>query len=151
MIRATTAVIAGIVAWAVVATGMDLILRATLSGYALAEPQLHFTLGMMLARLAVPGAVPSLAAGLITAWISRGNGRIVTLLAVILFFVFLPSHYALWSKFPWWYHLTFLGSIFLLTACGAVLARKAFSTPAATIEPPASASTRDTPSSIGQA
>lgn len=149
MIRATIAVIAGIVAWAVVATGMDLILRATLSGYAVAEPQLHFTLGMMLARLAVPGAVPSLAAGFITAWISRGNGRVVILLGIVLFLVFLPSHYALWPKFPWWYHLTFLGSIFLLTACGAVIARKAFATPAATIEPPESVSTRETPSSFG--
>jgi hypothetical protein len=121
MIRATLAVIVGLIAWVICATALDVLLRLTLPGYAAAEPQLQFTLGMMIARLALPGAVPSLVAGFATAWIARRKARVVAILAIILVAVFLPSHYHFWTKFPLWYHLTFLGSLLLLTVCGARL------------------------------
>ena len=119
MIRGVIAVVAGLVVWFICATAVDILVRFTLPGYAAAEPQLQFTLGMMIARLALPGAIPSIAAGFASALISRGNRRVTAALAIILMVVFLPVHYHLWTKFPLWYHLTFLGS--LLTWLGARL------------------------------
>lgn len=121
MIRAAIPVIVGLIVWVVCATGLDILLRFTLPGYAAAEPQMHFTLPMMIARLAVPGAVPFLCAGFATAWVGRGDRRPVIAVAVILLFMFLPVHYRLWIRFPIWYHLTFLGSLLLLTWFGAKL------------------------------
>jgi hypothetical protein len=121
MIRAVVAVMAGLVVWLICATALNVLVRFTLPGYAAAEPQLQFTLTMMIARLALPGAIPSIAAGFASAWISRGNRRVTAALAIILLVVFLPAHYHLWTKFPLWYHLTFLGSLFLLTWLGAKL------------------------------
>ena len=119
MMRAVWAVVAGLVAWGIVATGLDILLRYTLTGYASAEPQLNFTLGMMIARLALPGAVPSVIAGFESAWIARGDRRAIAVVIIILLAAFLPAHYRLWAKFPLWYHLTFLGSLILLTWLGA--------------------------------
>jgi hypothetical protein len=98
-----------------------MLLRLALPGYTAAEPQLHFTLGMMIARLALPGAVPSVCAGFVSAWISRGDRRVIAALTIILLVAFLPAHYHLWSRFPVWYHLSFLGSLLLLPALGARL------------------------------
>ena len=121
MIRASLAVIIGLVVWVICATALDIPLRYTLPGYAAAEPQLQFTLPMMIARLALPGAVPSVAAGFAGAWISRGNRRAVAALAIVLLAIFLPTHYYVWTKVPLWYHLVFLGSLPLLTWLGATL------------------------------
>ena len=77
MIRGALAVIVGLIVWGVVATGLDMLLRVALPGYAANEPQLHFTLGMMIARLALPGAVPSVGAGFVSAWISRSDRRAI--------------------------------------------------------------------------
>jgi hypothetical protein len=119
MIRVVIAVVVGLVVWGIVATGLDILLRFALTGYASAEPQLNFTLGMMIARLALPGAVPSVIAGFVSAWIARGDRRVTALLIIILLAAFLPAHYRLWTKFPLWYHLTFLGSLILLPWLGA--------------------------------
>jgi len=121
MIRAGVAVIVGLVVWFICATILDILLRFTLAGYAAAEPQLQLTLGMMIARLALPGAIPSIAAGFASAWISRGNRRVTAALVIVLVVVFLPAHYHLWAKFPLWYHLTFFGSLLLLAWLGARL------------------------------
>ena len=77
---------------------------------------------MMIARLALPGAVPTVLAGFACAWIARGDRRVIAALAIILVAVFLPAHYRFWLKFPIWYHLTFFGSLVLLTFLGARLA-----------------------------
>jgi hypothetical protein len=121
MIRAVIAVVTGVVIWGLCATGLDVLLRSLLPGYAAAEPQFNFTPGMMIARLAMPGAVPSIIAGFASAWIARGDRRVIAALAAVLFLVFLPTHYRLWAQFPVWYHLTFLGSLILLTFLGARL------------------------------
>jgi uncharacterized membrane protein YhdT len=96
-----------------------MLLRFALVGYAAAEPHLQFTLGMMIARLALPGAIPSVGAGFVSAWISRGSRRVIAVLVIILLAAFLPAHYQLWTKFPLWYHLTFLTSLIVLTLLGA--------------------------------
>jgi hypothetical protein len=121
MIRACAAVFFGLIVWAVCATGLDYLLRLGLPGYAAAEPHLHFTLTMMIARLALPGAIPSVVAGFITGWIARGDRRSVAVLAIVLVAVFLPAHYHVWAEFPLWYHATFFGSLVLLTVLGARL------------------------------
>lgn len=121
MIRMTIAVVVGLIVWILCATALDILLRVTLSGYAVAEPSLHFTFGMMIARLALPGAVPSVAAGFASAWVARGNRRAAVVLGFILLLAFLPAHYRLWTQFPLWYHLTFLASLPLLTLLGAAL------------------------------
>jgi hypothetical protein len=121
LIRAIIAVVAGVIVWGAVAVGLDLLLRIIFPGYAAAEPEFRFTLGMMLARLALPGAVPSIAAGFVSAWIARGEVRVVAVLAIILLLCFLPGHYHLWTKFPLWYHLTFFVSLILLPLLGAKL------------------------------
>ena len=121
MIRASLAVIIGLVVWVICATAFDIPLRFAIAGYAAAEPQLQFTLPMMIARLALPGAVPSIAAGFASAWISRGNRRAIAALAIALLAIFLPTHYHVWTKVPLWYHLIFLGSLPLLTWLGARL------------------------------
>jgi hypothetical protein len=121
MIRTAIAVVVGLIIWVLCATALDVLLRLALSGYAAAEPSLHFTLGMMIARLALPGAVPSIVAGFASTWIARGNRRAAIVLAIILLLVFLPTHYRLWTQFPLWYHLTFLASLPLLTLLGTTL------------------------------
>ena len=97
------------------------LLRIALPGYAASEPQFNFTLSMMIARLALPGAVPSIGAGFVSAWIARSDRRVIVALIILLLAIFLPAHYRLWEKFPLWYHLTFLGSLILLTLLGARL------------------------------
>jgi hypothetical protein len=121
MMRGAFAVVVGLIAWVVIATGLDVLLRLVLPGYAASEPQFNFTLTMMIARLALPGAVPSIGAGFVCAWIARGDRRMIVTLIIILVAIFLPAHYRLWEKFPWWYHLTFLVSLILLTLLGARL------------------------------
>jgi len=121
VIRSTVAVIVGLFTWAICATGLDLFLRLVLAGYGAAEPQMQFTTSMMVARLALPGGIPSVAAGFAGAWIARGNRRVIVALVIILLAAFLPAHYQLWAKFPLWYHLTFLGSLILLPWFGARL------------------------------
>jgi hypothetical protein len=121
MMRGAIAVVVGLIVWVVIATGLDVLLRVVLPGYAVSEPQFNFTLTMMIARLALPGAVPSIGAGFVCAWLARGDRRVIIVLILILLAIFLPAHYRLWEKFPLWYHLAFLGSLILLTLLGARL------------------------------
>jgi hypothetical protein len=124
MIRNILAILAGLFTWGVVATVLDVVLRRVIPGYAAAEPQLHFTLGMMLARLALPGALSSVAAGFVSSLIGRGHRIAVAALAMVLLAVFLPTHYRLWTSFPAWFHLTFLGSLLVMPWLGAGVARR---------------------------
>jgi len=121
MIRAVLAVVAALVTWVIVATAIDILLRIVLPGYAAAEPEFHFTTAMMIARLALPGAVPSVCAGFVGAWIARSDRRVIAALTIILLIAFAPQHYRLWTTFPVWYHLTFLGSLIVLPSLGARL------------------------------
>jgi hypothetical protein len=119
MLRTAGAVAAGLVAWMVVATTCNLVLRAAIPGYAEVEAAMTFTMTMMLLRLLL-GALSSFCAGLAAAWVARSNGIAVKLLAGVLLVVFLPVHYTLWERFPIWYHLTFLLSLVVATMLGAM-------------------------------
>lgn len=113
-------VVGGLIVWFVVATVANLVVKLSWPDYAAAMPTMSFTLGMMLARLAL-GALSSLCAGFTVVWITGRRGVPVYVVGVILIVCFVPIHYMLWDKFPAWYHLTFLVSLLPLTLLGAAL------------------------------
>ncbi|MFZ0916953.1 MAG: hypothetical protein WAN04_08685, partial [Candidatus Udaeobacter sp.] len=117
-LKTVGAVLAGLVTWIFVATILNLPLRISWPHYHEAETAFNFTFTMKLARLAL-GAVSSIAAGFVAAWIGNGRMRASMLTGAILLGLFIPDHYLLWSKFPVWYHLTFLLSLVPLTFLGA--------------------------------
>ncbi len=123
IVKTIVAVIAGLVTWIIVATVINLPLRAGWPHYHDAETAFNFTLGMKLARL-VLGALSSLCGGFVAGWITRGSTMAATALGIVLLALFVPNHYLLWDKFPVWYHLTFLISLFPLTLLGAALSNR---------------------------
>ena len=118
--KTIAAVIAGLITWILVATAGNLLLRASWPNYHEAEIAFHFTLGMMIARLAL-GALASVCAGFVVACITKINSAAAKFTGVALLLLFIPNHYLLWDKFPIWYHLTYLISLFPLTRLGAML------------------------------
>jgi hypothetical protein len=114
------AVVFGVAAWVVVATVLNRLLRAGLAGYGEVEATMAFTQPMLWARL-VLGAVASLAAGYVTAWLAGSSGRPAKALVATLLVIFVPMHAALWAKFPAWYHAVFLLSLVALPLVGARL------------------------------
>lgn len=122
MKRSILAFIAGLAAWALVASLLNRGLRLALRGYAAAEPEMTFTHGMMAARL-VLGALASLAAGAATRAVAPSSRRAAWVLGAVLLAAFIPIHVRLWANFPVWYHLVFLGTLVPLVALGATLIR----------------------------
>ena len=120
MARGISGIVGGLVAWFLIATIGNLALRSVWASYAEVEKAMTFTLAMLVARLFL-GALSSVCAGLTVAWITKRNERMVKALAGILFVLFIPVHYALWDRFPLWYHLVFLASLVLMTLLGALL------------------------------
>jgi hypothetical protein len=120
MKRAVVAFIVGLLAWGVVVSLIDRVLRLSLAGYAAAEPTLTFTLGMMWARL-VMAAVTSLSAGVVVGAIAPASKRTPWVLGLVILAVFVPVHVRLWHTFPAWYHLSFLVPLAPLIAAGAWL------------------------------
>ena len=122
MKRLIFAFVAGLALWLVVATLLNLGLRAGLAGYALAEPTMSFTLGMKVARL-ILGALASLAAGAAAGLIAPSRTGLPWVLGAVVLAAFIPVHVQLWGKFPVWYHLVFLGTLVPLVVLGAALIR----------------------------
>ena len=114
------AIIAGFTTWILVASILNFPLRVWWPHYHEAETAFTFTLGMKLARLALAAAA-SLCSGFVAAWIANGRRTAAIALGILLLLLFIPNHYLLWDKFPIWYHLTFLVSLFPLTVLGAIL------------------------------
>lgn len=121
--RTVAGLCGGVLAWFVIATVANLALRLSWPAYVQVEQAMTFTLGMQVARLLI-GALASLGAGFVVAWITKGNSRAVRLVAGVLFIVFVPVHYWVWDKFPVWYHAVFLASLIVLTLCGAMVYRR---------------------------
>jgi len=120
MIRTALAVVAGFVVWFLVATAVNLGLRLSWPEYAQVEKAMQFTLAMKWARLAM-GAISSLAAGYAASRAGRHGRAAVVATGLLLLALFVPIHYGLWDRFPVWYHLTFLLSLFPLTVLGGRL------------------------------
>lgn len=122
MWRTIASVVAGLVAWAVVVTLINFGLRAAIPGYHVAEATLDFTLTMKIARLLM-AAVTSLAAGAVVTLIEPRRKWAPWAVGLIVLGMFLPVHVSLWSRFPVWYHLSFLVPLAPLVALGAALFR----------------------------
>jgi hypothetical protein len=116
-------IVAGLIAWIIVATIGNLLFRVLWPGYTEAEISMTFTLAMMVARLLL-GALCSACGGLAVAWIAKGKGVATKTLGIVVTALFIPVHYGLWDKFPIWYHVLFLASLFPLTVLGATLLRR---------------------------
>ena len=117
------AAIAALVTWIFVATVLNLALRAWWPHYHEAETAFNFTFAMKLTRLAL-GAISSVSAGFVAAWLGKGRMKAATFTGIVLLGLFIPGHYRIWDKFPVWYHLTFLVSLLPLTLLGAALNRR---------------------------
>ena len=123
MKRSILACLAGLLTWLVVVSLINRLLRLGLPDYTAAEHTLQFTLTMKWARL-VMAIATSIAAGAVTGWVSR-NRWAPWFVGLVVLAMFLPAHIALWSRFPLWYHLTFLLTIVPAVLMGALLtARK---------------------------
>ena len=120
MKRSILACLAGLITWLVVVSVINRLLRLSLPNYHAAEQTLQFTLGMKWARLAM-AIVTSLAAGAVTGWIAPSNRWAPWVVGLVVLAMFLPVHIAIWSKFPAWYHLTFLLTIVPAVLVGALL------------------------------
>ena len=122
MKRPILAFAVGLVVWVLLISVLDRVLRIFVAGYAAAEPTMSFRLGMLAARLLIAAAT-SLLAGAATAWIAPSSPRLAVLLGTVLLVAFIPIHVRLWSLFPFWYHLVFLGTLIPLVMLGAWLVR----------------------------
>jgi hypothetical protein len=120
MKRSILACLAGLLTWIVVVTLINRVLRLSLPNYTAAEQTLQFTLGMKWARLLM-AIVTSLVAGAVTRWISPFSRWAPLVGGGVVLAMFLPVHIAIWSKFPVWYHLTFLLTIIPAVLLGALL------------------------------
>ena len=119
MVRPIGGVAAGVIAWIVVVTVLNLGLRHGWSDYAAVEKAMTFTVSMKIARLAMSG-VSSLVGGVVAGAIDRRD-RAPLVSGLVLLLVFVPVHYALWQRFPVWYHLAFLTSLPALAWAGGRL------------------------------
>jgi hypothetical protein len=117
--RSIAGVAAGVAVWVLVATLGNLVLRVTWPAYAAVEKAMNFTLGMLIARLAL-GAVSSLGAGFAVARITRRNAIAAWCLVALLLAIFIPVLYTLCQRFPARYHVVFLASLVLFTLLGAM-------------------------------
>jgi ABC-type Co2+ transport system permease subunit len=120
MKRSVLACLAGLLTWIVVVTVINRVLRLSLPNYTAAEKTLQFTLGMKWARLLM-AVMTSVVAGAVIGWISRSSRWAPLIVGSVVLAMFLPMHIAIWSKFPVWYHLTFLLTIIPGVIVGALL------------------------------
>jgi hypothetical protein len=120
MWRTILGVIGGLMAWAAIATLLDIGLRHALPGYAQAEPALAFTLPMEIGRLSL-AVLASLGTGVTVRAIAPASKRAPWITGLLILALFLPVHIQIWSRLPVWYHLFFLSTLAPLVALGAQL------------------------------
>jgi hypothetical protein len=121
IMRLIGGIVVGVLAWGIVVTILNLGLRHGWPAYGVVERAMLFTVPMMAARLSISG-ISSLVGGYAAAAIGR-SGQAALIAGVLLLLIFLPIHYTIWSKFPLWYHLTFLVSLPLLSVIGGRFSR----------------------------
>jgi hypothetical protein len=119
MLRQVGGVVAGVVVWFLIANVGNHVLRMTWPGYSDVEVAKTFTLGMLTARLLL-GAICSLCAGFVAAWVTNRSMLAIKSLAGLLLIMFLPV-ITLWERFPPWYHVIFLTSLAVVTLLGGLL------------------------------
>lgn len=124
MWRTIGGIVAGLVAWALVVTVLNFGLRLWLPGYVQVEHAMLFTLPMKIARLLM-AAVTSVVAGIVIRAVAPASRWAPWIAGGVILALFLPSHIHLWSRFPIWYHLSFLVPLVPLVAIGAQLLPRA--------------------------
>ena len=123
MKRSILACLAGLLTWIVVVMVINRVLRLSLPNYTAAEQTLQFTLSMKWARLLM-AIVTSVVAGAVTGWIPRSSRWAPLFVGSGVIAMFVPLHIAIWSKFPVWYHLTFLLAIVPAVLLGGLLLQR---------------------------
>ena len=119
MLREIRGVVAGVATWFLIASVGNSALRAAWPSYSAVEIAKTFTLGMLMARLFV-GAISSLCAGFVAAWITNRSVLAIKSLAGVLVVMFLPV-ITLWEHFPPFYHVICLASLVVMTLFGGLL------------------------------
>jgi hypothetical protein len=122
MAKRILGVVAGLAVWVAVVTLAGLIMRGAWREYASVADAMTFTLPMMMARLSI-GVLATIAAGALAACVARSTRSALTT-GLVLLVLFVPQHIMLWTKFPVWYHLTFLLSLVPVTYLGGKLASR---------------------------
>ena len=123
MSRTLASIVAGLIAWGVIVTLLNLGLRAAIPGYHAAEATLQFTMAMKIGRL-TEAVLTSLSAGAIVSLVNPPKKWAAWAVGLVVLALFLPVHVKLWDKFPVWYHLAFLVPLAPLVALGASLVPK---------------------------
>jgi len=118
VLRIIGGAVVGVISWFVIVSLLDFLLRFSWHDYSVNWKAMTFTLPMMAARLS-ESAISSLLSGLAAAMVDRGRWAAL-LSGLIILAIFLPEHYAIWNKFPPWYHLTFLISLPVLAYVGSL-------------------------------
>ena len=98
---------------------------ATLHGwpaYAAAAPTRSYDSTMLLVRQSV-GVIATLAAGALASRIAEAGSRAAPIVGGLLLLVSVPWHIHIWSQYPIWYHLVYLGYLLPLALLGERLAR----------------------------
>ena len=113
---------AGVVTWWILVIVVDFGLRHGWPEYAAVEKAMTFTVPMMIARLSMSG-ISSIVSGAVAAWLGKDRFRPALVSGLIVLALFVPIHYSLWSRFPVWYHATFLTSLVVLSVLGGSLVR----------------------------
>lgn len=119
--RTIGGIVAGVLTWFVTVVALDFLLRHAWPGYASVEKAMTFTVPMMAARLTESG-ISSILGGLVAALVARERRQAPLWAGIVLLLPFLYIHYALWARFPIWYHATFLTSLVVLSVLGGRLA-----------------------------
>ena len=122
MLKTIAGAVAGLVTWWVLVIVVDFGLRHGWPEYAAVEKAMTFTVPMMIARLSMSG-ISSIVSGAVAAWLGRDRFRPALVSGLIVLALFVPIHYSLWSRFPVWYHATFLTSLVVLSVLGGGLVR----------------------------
>jgi hypothetical protein len=120
MWRTIGSIVVGLFAWALVVTLLNFGLRAGIPGYHVAESTLLFTPIMKAGRL-IEAGIASVVAGMAVRAIAPLSRAAPWVTGLVILAMFVPVHIQLWSKFPVWYHLTFLLSIVPLVVLGATI------------------------------
>lgn len=123
MLRTMGAIAGGLLAWLVIVSMLNLVLRIGIVGYREAEPTFAFTMNMMLARLLI-AVLTSLAAGVIARAIAPDSEAAPIAVGLALLATFLPAHVAIGARLPLWYHLAFLVTLVPLVWAGGRLGRR---------------------------
>lgn len=118
--RTIGAIFAGLATWVVVASLLSLTARFGWPGYAEAEPNRHYDMAMLIARL-MSGAVATLVAGAVVGRLAGNGSKALPVAAFLIFAVSLADHVRIWDQYPAWYHLVYLGYLIPLTLLGGRL------------------------------